>query len=178
MLRTDPFLEDANVINLILTASRTTLLVAGVALLAAGAANAQNLAEGDINTGYFGNVAIKGYDPVAYFTIGKATVGDPAISTKWLGAEWHFANTKDRDLFIANPISYAPQYGGHCADGMAYVATAVTINIDPTAWSVIDGKLYLSYDPGSAKDLAEGAGLTGKADANWVTFKATTASKK
>src|SRR5258707_1089535 len=82
MLRTEPFLEDANVINLIFTVSRTTLLVAAVALLAAGAANAQNLAEGDINTGYFGSVAIKGYDPVAYFTTGKATVGDPAISTK------------------------------------------------------------------------------------------------
>lgn len=157
--------------NFIFTAGRIALL-AGIALIAVGPAQAQNMSPGEVNTGYFGNVAIKGYDPVAYFTEGKATPGDPAITAKWLGAEWHFASTKDRDLFIANPIAYAPQYGGHCADGMAYVSTAVTVNIDPTAWSVIDGKLYLSYDPGSAKDLAEGAGLIGKADANWLTFKA------
>jgi YHS domain-containing protein len=165
------------VINLIVNASRGALLAAGMALVAAGAAHGQNLAQGDINTGYFGNVAIKGYDPVAYFTVGKATIGNPSITTNWLGAEWHFASTANRDLFIANPISYAPQYGGHCADGMAYVSTAVTINIDPTAWSVIDGKLYLSYDAGSAKDLAEGAGLIGKADTNWDTFKATAAKQ-
>jgi hypothetical protein len=157
---------------------RTACLAAVVTLLAAATAGAANLSQGDINTGYFGNVAIKGYDPVAYFTAGKATVGDPAISTKWLGAEWHFASAKNRELFIASPIAYAPQYGGHCADGMAYVATAVTINIDPTAWSIIDGKLYISYDPGSAKDLKEGDGLIGKADANWDTFRATEASKK
>ena len=150
----------------------TFALPAVLALSVAGAARAQGLSSGDINTGYFGNVAIKGYDPVAYFTMGKATPGDPAISAEWLGAEWYFANTRDRDLFVADPIAYAPQYGGHCADGMAYVDTAVTINIDPTAWSVIDGKLYLSYDPGSAKDLAEGDGLIGKADTNWLTYKA------
>jgi hypothetical protein len=164
--------------NLIFTAGRVYLLAAGLALLAADAASAQSPTPGEVNTGYFGHVAIKGYDPVAYFTAGKPMVGDPAINTTWLGAEWHFANTKDRDLFIANPIAYAPQYGGHCADGMAYVSTAVTINIDPTAWSVIDGKLYLSYDPGSAKDLAEGAGLIGKADTNWATFKSTIVPKQ
>ena len=157
--------------TLIYSAGRTGLFVAGIALVTAGFAGAQTLTPGEVNTGYFGNVAIKGYDPVAYFTVGKPTVGDPAISTTWLGAEWHFASTEDRDLFVANPISYAPQYGGHCADGMAYVASAVTINIDPTAWSVIDGKLYLSYDPGSAKDLADGDGLIGKADTNWETWK-------
>jgi hypothetical protein len=163
--------------SFILSTTRTALLVTGIALLAVGAAKAETLTESEINTGYFGDVAIKGYDPVAYFTAGKPMVGDPAISTKWMGAEWHFANTKDRDLFVANPASYAPQYGGHCADGMAYVSTAVTINIDPMAWSVIDGKLYLSYDPGSAKDLAQGEGLIGKADTNWATFKSAIAAK-
>jgi len=163
--------------SFIFSTTRTALLVTGIALLAVGAAKAETLTESEINTGYFGDVAIKGYDPVAYFTVGKPVVGDPAISTKWMGAEWYFANTKDRDLFVANPASYAPQYGGHCADGMAYVSTAVTINIDPTAWSVIDDKLYLSYDPGSAKDLAQGEGLIGKADTNWATFTAAIAAK-
>ena len=153
-------------------AGRTLLAAAGFVLLFAGAAAAQDMAAGDINTGYFGNVAIKGYDPVSYFTDGKPQQGDPRYSASWLGAEWHFASEKNRDLFIANPIAYAPQYGGHCADGMAYVATAVTINIDPNAWRIIDGKLYLNYDPGSAADLAGTAGLVDKADANWAQFKA------
>ncbi|MBN8999885.1 MAG: hypothetical protein J0H54_10990 [Rhizobiales bacterium] len=155
----------------------TIILVTGMALLAGGAASAQAINVGDINTGYFGNVAIKGYDPVAYFTAGKPQLGDPAISTNWLGAEWHFASEQDRELFIANPIAYAPQYGGHCADGMAYVATAVTVNIDPTAWRVIDGKLYLNYDPGSAADLADTKGLVDKADANWKQYQASHEAK-
>jgi hypothetical protein len=162
--------------GIITSTGKKICLAVGMALLAA-AAKAEEIKAGDINTGYFGNVAIKGYDPVAYFTEGKPELGNPAISTKWLAAEWHFANEKDRDLFIANPISYAPQYGGHCADGMAYVATAVTVNIDPTAWRIIDGKLYLSYDPGSAADLAGTPGLVGKADANWARYEAARASK-
>ena len=147
-------------------------VVIGAALFAGGGAWAQALTEGDVNTGYFGNVAIKGYDPVAYFTMGKPTPGDEAIVYQWLGAEWHFATTDDRDRFIADPIAFAPQYGGHCADGLAYVASAVTVNIDPTAWQIIDGKLYLSYDPGSAADFQSGDGLVHKADANWQAFKA------
>ena len=158
-------------------AGRSFLFAAGLSLLATGAATAQELKEGDINTGYFGNVAIKGYDPVAYFTLGKPLVGDPKFSTNWLGAEWHFASAEDRDLFIANPIAYAPQYGGHCADGMAYVATAVTVNIDPTAWRIIDGKLYLNYDPGSAADFQGTADLVAKANANWAQYKAAHPSK-
>jgi YHS domain-containing protein len=156
---------------------RSAALAAAIGLLASCGAFADSLTAGDINTGYFGNVAIKGYDPVAYFTEGKPVQGDPSISTTWLGAEWHFANTENRDSFVANPISYAPQYGGHCADGMAYVPNAVTINIDPTAWSVIDGKLYLSYDPGSNADFAGGDGLVGKADANWMTYKGLASSR-
>lgn len=161
----------------VFTTIRNSFIAAGFILMVPGMAHAESLSSGGVNTGYFGNVAIKGYDPVAYFTMGKAVPGDPQISTIWLGAKWLFANADDRKLFIANPIAYAPQYGGHCADGMAYVATAVTINIDPTAWSVINGKLYLSYDPGSAKDLAEGAGLIGKADTNWRTYRASNAAK-
>lgn len=158
------------------TAALAALLMTGVAVMTLGAARADTLVPGDVNTGYFGNVAIKGYDPVAYFTAGKPMMGDPAITTTWLGAEWHFASTENRDLFVANPISYAPQYGGHCADGMAYVSSAVTVNIDPTAWSVIDGKLYLSYDPGSNADFLNGKGLVGQADANWMTYKAAAGS--
>ena len=60
----------------------------------------------------FEGIAIQGYDPVAYFTEGRPMKGSEQYTYKWVGATWHFANAKHRDLFTANPIKYAPQYGG------------------------------------------------------------------
>jgi hypothetical protein len=156
------------------TVLKTAMLAGASAglLLLAGSAMAQNLREGDINTNYFGNVALEGYDAVAYFTVGKATPGDPAISAEWLGAEWHFSSVENRDAFMADPIAYAPQYGGHCADGMAYDATALQSNIDPNSWRVIDGKLYISYDPVSASEFDTVPDLIERADANWAAYQA------
>lgn len=125
---------------------------------------------GEINTGYFGSVAIKGYDPVAYFTEGRAVEGSKDITSEWLGATWQFSSTKHQKLFSANPVQYAPQYGGLCADGVAYGVT--TTNIDPNAWRIIDGKLYLNYDPGAAAELEETPGLMEKAEANWPKIRA------
>ena len=104
-----------------------------------------------VNTGYFGDVAIKGYDPVAYFTESRAVEGSPRFSHRWLGATWLFSSAKNRDLFASEPVKYAPQYGGHCADGVSL--GTITTNIDPKAWRIIEGKLYLSYDPGAADEL-------------------------
>src|SRR5918995_185584 len=77
--------------------------------LMAGAGSA--FADDSVNTGYFGGVAIMGYDTVAYFTDGKAVKGSEKYSYEWLGASWHFANDEHRKLFAANPVSYAPQFG-------------------------------------------------------------------
>lgn len=123
-----------------------------------------------INTGYFGGIAIKGYDPVAYFTKSRAMKGSEKFAHKWLGAPWHFANARHRDLFAAEPIKYAPQFGGYCADGVAYGQS--TANIDPEAWRVISGKLYLNYDKGAAAELEEIPGQIDKAKANWPKIKA------
>ena len=125
---------------------------------------------GEINVGYFGNVAIKGYDPVAYFTQSQAVKGSSEYTHEWLGATWHFSGEENRDLFSADPISYAPQYGGHCADGLAY--GDMTTNIDPEAWRIIDGKLYLNYDHGSAAELEEVEGQMAKVEANWPEVRA------
>lgn len=88
-------------------------------------------------------VAIRGYDTVAYFTEGKAIKGNPDINTSWRGASWHFASAKHRDLFIADPEQYAPQYGGYCAYG---VAVDSLVKIEGDRWDIVDGKLYLNYD--------------------------------
>ncbi len=125
---------------------------------------------GDVNKGYFGNVAIKGYDPVAYFTEQRAVKGTEDISHTWLGAEWKFSSEKHKKLFSKNPIQYAPQYGGHCSDGIAY--GSMTTNIDPQAWRIIDGKLYLNYDESAAVEIEEVDGQIAKAEKNWPEIRA------
>lgn len=119
----------------------------------------------EVNTGYFGNVAIKGYDPVAYFTEQRAVKGSEGIAHKWLGAEWNFSSEQHKALFIESPVKFAPQYGGFCADGVAY--GELTTNIDPEAWRIIEGKLYLNYDQGSATELEEVEGQVAKSEKNW-----------
>jgi YHS domain-containing protein len=150
--------------------SRTfdSLLCAGVAaasllLLSTGASYAVD----GVNTGYFGNVAILGYDPVAYFTDGRATMGSPEISKKWLGATWYFASVEHRDAFISKPVRYAPQFGGFCTGGVALQEASA--NIDPEAWRIVDGKLFLfSGKEGIEEDFdADPAAVLAKADAEW-----------
>ncbi|WP_027663784.1 YHS domain-containing (seleno)protein [Rhizobium leguminosarum] len=135
-----------------------------VALVAVGGSRA--FADDSVNTGYFGGVAIMGYDPVAYFTEGKAVKGSEEFSHEWLGTPWLFANAKHREMFISEPIKYAPQYGGYCAGEVAL--GSVTINVDPEAFKIIEGKLYLIYDKGSAEGFAAHvAEAAPKADRNW-----------
>ncbi len=93
--------------------------------------------------------AIEGYDPVAYFNDSKPVKGQDNIVLKWNDATWHFASLKNRDLFQRDPEKYAPQYGGWCAYGWAQGYPA---KIDPQAWSIVDGKLYLNYDLNVQKD--------------------------
>jgi YHS domain-containing protein len=125
---------------------------------------------GEINKGYFGNVAIKGYDPVAYFTEHRAVKGSAAITHNWLGVDWNFSNEMHKKLFSENPVQYVPQYGGHCSDGIAY--GSMTTNIDPQAWRIIDGKLYLHYDQGAAIEIEEIDGQIARAEQNWPEIKA------
>lgn len=144
--------------------SKLVTLVILASIASPGSAGA-----GEINTGYFGNTAIKGYDPVAYFTERQAMRGSENISHDWLGAKWLFANEAHRDLFAENPVKYAPQYGGHCADGVAY--GDVTRNIDPQAWRIIEGKLYLNYDQGAAAEIEELDGQLEKSRQNWPRIR-------
>ena len=123
-----------------------------------------------VNTGYFGGVAIVGYDPVAYFTEARAVKGSPEFSHEFLGETWHFASAANRDAFAADPVAYAPQYGGYCAGEILYadVSSGITTNVEPRAWRIIDGKLYLFYDRGYAEYFEKNAkDLVAKADENW-----------
>lgn len=121
----------------------------------------------NVNTGYFGDVALEGYDTVAYFTDHKATRGSDKFSYDWLGATWQFSSDEHRKLFEADPISYAPQFGGLCAEGMAY--DEMTVNIEPEAWQIIDGKLYITAGARFTEDMAE---IRPKAESHWPEVEA------
>ncbi|MEL7314135.1 MAG: YHS domain-containing (seleno)protein, partial [Cyanobacteria bacterium J06559_3] len=88
-------------------------------------------------------VAIQGADPVAYFTEDGYVQGSDEFTHEWNGATWHFASAENRDAFAGEPEAYAPEYGGFCAWAVSQGNTAP---IDPTAWKIVDGKLYLNYD--------------------------------
>ncbi len=109
--------------------------------------------------------AIAGYDPVAYFTEGNAVEGKGDFTAKWMGANWRFASAANRDLFVATPENYAPKYGGYCAYAVAQNSTA---SIDPTAWTILDGKLYLNYSHDIQKTWeANRDAYIAAADTNW-----------
>ena len=90
-----------------------------------------------------GGVAIKGYDPVAYFEEGEAVEGTDEFEHEWQGATWRFSSATHRDLFAADPEKYSPQYGGYCAYAVSQGSAA---DIDPHAWTVVEGRLYLNLN--------------------------------
>lgn len=89
--------------------------------------------------------AIHGYDPVAYFEQGKPVKGSLQHTYVWHRVTWRFASAAHLDAFKADPEKYAPQYGGYCAWAVSQGATAPS---DPTAWTIVDDKLYLNYSVG------------------------------
>ena len=90
-------------------------------------------------------LSISGYDPVAYFTDGRPVPGNPEFQYVWRKLRWQFASGEHRDLFIKDPQRYAPQYDGYCAMGAADPAAAHKDTVDPNAWAIVDGKLYLVH---------------------------------
>jgi YHS domain-containing protein len=110
-------------------------------------------------------VAIKGYDPVAYFTLEAPAKGTHEFQLEWHGARWRFSSREHLELFRETPGKYAPQYGGYCAYAVSQGSTA---DIDPEAWAIVDGKLYLNLN----KDVQtlwdkDRAGYIKMADKNW-----------
>src|SRR6266478_7178483 len=90
-------------------------------------------------------LSISGYDPVAYFTDGKPVPGKSEFEYSWHKLRWRFANGEHRELFAKNPDRYAPQYDGYCALGAAAGESAHKDTVDPEAWAIVDGKLYLTH---------------------------------
>jgi len=118
----------------------------------------------EIYSSLFGG-AIRGYDPVAYFTRGKPVKGNSDHTVEYKGATWKFSSAKNRLAFAGMPEKYAPQYGGYCAYA---VSQGYTASIDPEAWTIVDDKLYLNYNKDiRAKWSRDIPGNIEKANANW-----------
>jgi hypothetical protein len=89
-------------------------------------------------------LAIKGYDPVAYFTLGRPMPGLPELEYEWDEYRYRFARPEHRELFKADPLRYAPQFTNYCA--MALTRGEVH-EADPEVWLISDGKLYIFGGP-------------------------------
>ncbi len=119
----------------------------------------------DVYTGRFSDLAVGGYDPVAYFEEEKPVKGLKEFEFVHQGATWRFASPDNLRRFMESPEAFAPQYGGYCAWAVAQGYTAPG---NPKNWSVRAGKLYLNYDNGvQAKWLKDPEGFIKRADANW-----------
>jgi hypothetical protein len=114
-------------------------------------------------------LALKGYDPVAYFVEGKPVEGRGELEAEWQGAKWRFASAQNRELFLHTPDKYAPQYGGYCAWAVSHGYTAKG---DPEAWKIVEGRLYLNYNQEvKAKWEQDAPTLISKGDENWLSFQ-------
>jgi enamine deaminase RidA (YjgF/YER057c/UK114 family) len=116
-------------------------------------------------------LSISGYDPVAYFTDGKPVPGKTEFEYLWHKSRWRFANGAHRELFVKDPDRYAPQYDGYCAMGVAW-ADPHKDTVDPEAWAIVEGKLYLTHTVRGLDGWRENAGENIKtADKNWSNVK-------
>ncbi|MHC1701954.1 MAG: YHS domain-containing (seleno)protein [Humidesulfovibrio sp.] len=122
-------------------------------------------AKSAVNTGFIGDVAVEGADVVAYFTQGKYVAGTWEFSLRWNEADWRFSSAEHLRLFSENPEKYAPRYGGYCAYA---VAQGTTAGINPEAWSIVEGRLYLNYSKSVRETwLKNTRGYIEQADRNW-----------
>ncbi len=156
---------------------RTTLLASAVLVAASTAALAgpQYVDE----TGF----AASGYDPVAFFELDQAAVGEAQpgavpgradITADWNGATWAFSSEANRDRFLADPEAYAPAFDGHCAFG---VAKGGKVPANPNLWRIENGTLYLNLSPPvQGMWVDDIAGNLEAATANWQSLETEAAS--
>jgi hypothetical protein len=140
----------------------TALSLTAAAILQVGFAAAT---EPPVFTGLIEGTGAGGYDVVAYQTENAAKPGDPGMTATHEGVTYRFASPANLQAFSADPKKYLPAYGGYCAYA---VANGYTAKIDPEAFSVVDGRLYLNYSKSvRSKWLGDVAGNIAAGDGNW-----------
>jgi YHS domain-containing protein len=115
------------------------------------------------------DLALRGYDPVAYFEDGKPSLGRQRFSASYGGARYLFVNEAHRRLFLENPRKYIPEYGGFCAVGTAH---GEKVDVDPKTGKIVDGKLYLNNGPKAQEIFDHDTRNTiSRANQNWPNVK-------
>jgi YHS domain-containing protein len=130
-----------NVVRLVLVAAAVTLAVSTMSLAAEEVP-----------------LAIKGYDPVAFFAVGRPTAGLAEFEYEHDGLRYRFSRAEHRTLFEADPAHYAPQFGNFCAMALA---KGLLVTADPENWLISDGKLYVFGSPPPAGPALFQKDLTG-----------------
>lgn len=140
---------------------RKRLVSLTVLLLLGGFASAAEL----VNVAGATNVALNGYDTVAFFSDSKPVFGNFKITSTYKGATYFFASTDHKKMFDAAPSKYAPQFGGYCAFAVANGGLAP---VDVNTWKIENGKLYLNFSPEIAKIFEKDMpSMISKAEKNW-----------
>jgi YHS domain-containing protein len=133
------------------------------------AAGAPVLAAGPEVNATITGLALRGYDPVAYFTDGKPVLGDYTITAQHDGATYRFASEAHKELFLKDPAKYLPEFGGFCAFG---TAQGVKVDGDPNVWKIVNNKLYLNLAPSVAKRWEQDVpGNIKEANEKWSVVK-------
>jgi YHS domain-containing protein len=110
-------------------------------------------------------LALTGYDPVSYFSGSAPTDGKARFTAQHNGLTYRFATAENRDIFLAEPARYAPQFDGYCAYG---VSRGYKVGVDPLAYRVVEGKLYVNYSKSVQRTWSENIpGFIAKANRNW-----------
>jgi len=145
------------------------LMILGFVGMASFAATAPAIAAGPQINATITGLALRGYDPVAYFTDGKPVLGDFSITAQYDGATYRFASEAHKALFVKEPAKYIPQFGGFCAYG---AAAGYKVDGDPTLWKIVDNKLYLNIAPPvAARCKQDIPGYIKAANEKWATIK-------
>lgn len=123
-----------------------------------------------INADPLGKIAIQGYDPVAFHSIGKAVKGNPYIAAEHGGYKYLFASEDNKATFLKNAAKYVPAYGGYCAFG---ISLGVFFPVEIETWEIIDGRLVLQYNLDIKRKFEENKEENlRKANENWAKIEA------
>lgn len=117
-------------------------------------------------------LAIQGYDPVAYFTQNKPIKGNKQLAALADGITYYFSSAANKTLFLKDYKKYEPQYGGWCAYAMG--SSNEKVEIDPKTFKIVNGNLYLFYHSWVNNTLTkwnkDEENLKAKADKNWAAI--------
>ena len=145
--------------------TRRSFVAAALAASCCGSAKAQNPPLAATR------VALKGYDPVSYFTDGRPEKGSSEFTFAFDDTTYWFKSAEHRSLFAADPEHYAPQFDGYCA---VQVSRGHKVEADPEAWTITNGKLYVfSGKPGVPIFQEQPVAIAEKAKENWSKLRAT-----